>query len=152
MSINQNHCPGGTGMVYIMTNAVYNNKVAAFRRESNGTLTFMNLYSTGGGGTDGGVDPLSSQGSLIMACRGSYLFAVNAGTNTISSFRAAPSGETHAGGRDAIRGTDAQQHGYIREYSLCVQHGQKRQQLSLKYCRFSYPRQWSAHHHTRFHP
>lgn len=91
-----------TGMVYAMTNAISNNEVIAFRRGVNGTLTRVAAYETGGCGTGpmeispatppDGIDPLASQGSLILSPDGNYLFAVNAGSNSISCFRVANNG------------------------------------------------------------
>jgi 6-phosphogluconolactonase len=75
------------GMVYIMTNRIAENEIAAFRRFKDGTLALRDFFPTGGSGTDGGVDPLSSQDSLILSRCGRFLFNVNAGSNTITSFR-----------------------------------------------------------------
>jgi len=81
------------GMVYAMTNAVCN-EVIAFRRRSNGTLTRIKAYDTGGSGTgEAIIDPLGSQGSLILSRCGTFLFAVNAGSNSISSFRVSKCGK-----------------------------------------------------------
>ncbi len=91
-----------SGMVYIMTNSSENNAVAAFRRKGDGTLSLMNLYSTRGQGTgthevsdatpDDGVDTLASQGSLVLSGDRNLLFAVNAGSHSISSFKVAEDG------------------------------------------------------------
>lgn len=85
-----------TGMVYTMTNASECNEVIAFHRGINGTFTRMDAYATGGSGTGSmkvspatpanGIDPLTSQGSLSLSPDGNFLFAVNAGSNSISSF------------------------------------------------------------------
>ncbi|MEN6462895.1 MAG: beta-propeller fold lactonase family protein [Syntrophomonas sp.] len=81
------------GMVYAMTNSAVRNKVIAFRRGINGKLIRIKAYATGGRGTgERIVDPLSSQGSLILSRNGRFLFAVNAGSNSISSFRVSSSG------------------------------------------------------------
>jgi 6-phosphogluconolactonase (cycloisomerase 2 family) len=65
----------------------------AFSRGTNGTLTRINAYATGGSGTGANtVDPLASQGSVILSQSGHFLFAVNAGSNTISSFRVSENG------------------------------------------------------------
>lgn len=88
-------------MVYIMTNSAGNNEVAAFRRMSSGVLVPANRYGTrgSGSGTRGvspspgsGVDPLGSQGSLTLSPDGRFLFAVNAGSNSISAFRVSSDG------------------------------------------------------------
>jgi len=82
------------GAVYSMTNAAANNEVIAFRRRRNGTLTRINAYPTGGSGTgEAIVDPLGSQGSLILSHHGRFLFVVNAGSDSISSFRVSRRGE-----------------------------------------------------------
>lgn len=74
------------GMVYTMTNNI-NNSIVTFTRHPNGTLSCHNVYMTNGSGTGVQmVDPLGSQGSLIISRDGHFLFAVNAGNNTISSF------------------------------------------------------------------
>jgi 6-phosphogluconolactonase (cycloisomerase 2 family) len=77
-------------VVYSMTNAAVSNEVIAFRRGINGTLTRINAFATGGSGTGAQkVDPLSSQGSLILSRHGRvlFLFTVNAGSGSISSFQ-----------------------------------------------------------------
>ncbi|PKM77978.1 MAG: hypothetical protein CVU90_04495 [Firmicutes bacterium HGW-Firmicutes-15] len=76
------------GFVFAMTNTSETNEVIVFRRGKNGILTRLNAYDTGGSGTGTEiVDPLTSQGSLILSRDGRFLFAVNAGSNSISSFR-----------------------------------------------------------------
>ena len=80
------------GAVYTMTNALDGNEIAAFVRGSDGMLTSIGNYSTNGLGStefDGGegLDPLISADSIIVADNQSLLFAVNAGSDTISSFR-----------------------------------------------------------------
>lgn len=76
------------GVAYSMTNDAESNEIIAFSQHCDGTLTRMAAYSTGGSGTgEQIVDPLGSQGSIIVSCDGCFLFAVNAGSNSISSFR-----------------------------------------------------------------
>ena len=91
------------GMVYAMTNAARGNEVVALRRAADGTLTYGASYRTGGMGTgtrgvsatapNDGIDPLSSQGSLSVTRDGNFLFCVNAGSGSISSFRVSQAGE-----------------------------------------------------------
>jgi len=82
------------GMVFAMSNSSDSNQVIAFSRNMDGTLTRMKEYKTGGSGTGTQkVDPLSSQGSLIVSRYGNMLFAVNAGSNSISSFNISSNGE-----------------------------------------------------------
>ena len=76
------------GAVYVLTNQVLNT-VTVFNRASNGTLTSVGEFSTGGAGDpvaqpqDPPTDPLASQGALVLA-QNQFLFAVNAGSNQIS--------------------------------------------------------------------
>jgi 6-phosphogluconolactonase len=82
------------GAVYAMTNSADGNMIVAFKRNRNGTLTFLDSYSTEGVGSGGTIDPLGSQGSVVLsgaavttaANKRPGLFAVNAGSNQISSF------------------------------------------------------------------
>jgi len=81
-------------MFFAMSNSSDNNQVIAFLRNNDGMLTRMKEYKTGGNGTGiQKVDPLSSQGSLIVSRDGSMLFAVNSGSNSISSFNISNQGE-----------------------------------------------------------
>jgi len=92
--MNCKHKKRSRGVVYSMTNAAGTNQVVALRRSINGRLSFLNSYPTGGSGTgQATVDPLASQGSVILSRRGRYLFNVNAGSNTISSFRVSHHGK-----------------------------------------------------------
>jgi 6-phosphogluconolactonase len=76
----------GAGAVFVMTNAVDKNEVIAYRRASDGTLLEAGRFSTGGRGSGGNNDPLESQGSLILSEDHSLLFAVNAGSGSVSVF------------------------------------------------------------------
>jgi 6-phosphogluconolactonase len=75
------------GAVFVQTNAADHNKIIAFERASNGTLTNIGEFDTGGRGSGGVNDPLEAQGSLTLSQDRSLLFAVNAGSGTISTFR-----------------------------------------------------------------
>jgi 6-phosphogluconolactonase len=82
--------PGGTDeahAVFVMTNGADANEVVAFERTAYGTLGNPHRYKTDGRGSGGKVDPLSSQGSLTLSQDHSWLFAVNAGSGTVSVFR-----------------------------------------------------------------
>ncbi|MEQ1677289.1 MAG: beta-propeller fold lactonase family protein [Chitinophagaceae bacterium] len=70
------------GFVYTLSNQVNGNKVMVYRREGNGSLTFSASYATGGNGSGGG---LGNQGAVVID--DDVLLAVNAGSNSISSFR-----------------------------------------------------------------
>ena len=63
--------------------------MVAYQRSDDGTLSLTGTYDTGGvGGVLNGsaVDHLASQGSLTYDQQNSLLYAVNAGSNTVSAF------------------------------------------------------------------
>jgi len=75
--------------VFVQTDSPAGNRVLAYHRAWNGTLTYVASYATGGdGATAQGAtaDPLASQGSLVTADDGHVLLAVNAGSDTVSVF------------------------------------------------------------------
>jgi len=74
------------GAVFVMTNNVDKNEVIAYRRASDGTLQEGARFATGGRGSGGNNDPLESQGSLTLSQDHSLLFAVNAGSGSVSVF------------------------------------------------------------------
>jgi 6-phosphogluconolactonase len=73
--------------VYAMTNNATKNEVLVFAQGKNGSFESMGSFSTGGRGSGGVSDPLESQGSLTISDDHSLLFAVNAGSGTVSSLR-----------------------------------------------------------------
>ena len=98
---------GASGAVYTMTNDASENSILVYSRNSNGLLTFQGPVSTHGRGSGGILDPLQSQGSLALSQDGSFLFAANAGSGTITSFRVVPFGlvfvgEANSGGEGPI--------------------------------------------------
>lgn len=78
------------GAVYVMSNSPTDNSILAFSRANNGTLTPAGEFSTGGLGNGTVADALGSQGGLVMS--GQFLFAVNAGSDEISSLRIGKNG------------------------------------------------------------
>lgn len=78
---------GAQHAVFVMTNDAESNEVIAYERTQYGALHSPHKYQTGGRGSGGTVDPLGSQGSLTSSDDGSYLFATNAGSGTVSVFR-----------------------------------------------------------------
>ena len=73
--------------VYTLTNSSSGNAVAVFDRAPTGRLTPNGTVPTGGTGSGAG---LGSQGALVL--EGNRLFAVNAGSNTISALRVSGDG------------------------------------------------------------
>jgi 6-phosphogluconolactonase len=76
----------GAGAVFVMTNNVDKNEVVAYRRANDGALQESGRFATGGRGSGGNNDPLESQGSLTLSQDHSLLFAVNAGSGSVSVF------------------------------------------------------------------
>jgi 6-phosphogluconolactonase len=99
----------GPGAVYTLTNAPAGNAVAVFERSADGSLTSDGMVATGGSGTGAG---LGSQGALVLD--DDRLFAVNAGSNTISSL------EVERGNEVELE--DVASSGGVRPISLTV-HG-----------------------------
>ncbi len=80
------------GHVYTLTNQTAGNRVLDYKRAGDGTLTLVASYATGGNGSGGG---LGNQGAVILAGDDDdddVLLAVNAESNTISSFKITGSG------------------------------------------------------------
>ena len=77
---------GGSAMgaVYTQTNSQRGNAVWRLERGSDGSLTPVALYRTGGLGTGAG---LGSQGAVALSDDGRILAAVDAGSNDIAVFR-----------------------------------------------------------------
>jgi 6-phosphogluconolactonase len=69
------------GAVYTLTNGISGNAVKVFHRSGDGTLTPAGEYPTGGTGTGSG---LGNQGAVVLD--GRRLFAVNPGSDSVSSF------------------------------------------------------------------
>jgi DNA-binding beta-propeller fold protein YncE len=81
--------PGASHAVFVQTDNTAGNRVVAYHRAADGRLTPAGSYATGGRGgiLDGSVvDHTASQGSLAYDPAHARLYAVNAGSNTISVF------------------------------------------------------------------
>lgn len=80
------------GEVFTATDAVSGNAIVVYDRSTDGTLHAAGTYQTGGLGgalTGSVVDHLASQGSLAYDRGRGLLYAVNAGSNTITVFSVA---------------------------------------------------------------
>lgn len=111
----QPNAPQAVGAVYVMTNATAGNSILVYNRQANGNLKSVGQYYAGGTGTGAG---LGSQGSLILSPDNQWLFAVNAGSNSISSLRVSLSGlalvdTVDSGGTRPISLTFAKNHLYV---------------------------------------
>lgn len=77
------------GFVYILSNESSQNKVLVYQQQENGQLQYKTAVNTGGKGNDMG---LGSQGAVVISQSKKWLYAVNAGDNTISSFKVSSEG------------------------------------------------------------
>jgi 6-phosphogluconolactonase (cycloisomerase 2 family) len=82
---------GASNAVFVQTDNTAGNQVVAYTRAADGTLTLAGTYNTGGLGgqlTGSVVDHTASEGSLVYDSAHGLLYAVNAGSNTLSVFAA----------------------------------------------------------------
>ena len=82
----------GGGAVFVQTDDLQHNSIVAFTRGTDGHLNRVGEVLTGGRGgveQDVPLDSLASQDSLAYDAGHHLLFAVNAGSNTVTSFRVA---------------------------------------------------------------
>ena len=75
---------GSGGAVYTLSNGSASNRVIVFDRGAGGNLHAAHSFATGGLGTGAN---LGSQGALSLNPDGSRLYAVNAGSDSLSVFR-----------------------------------------------------------------
>jgi 6-phosphogluconolactonase (cycloisomerase 2 family) len=83
------HAFGRDNAVFVQTDGLSGNQIVAYDRADNGALTQAGIYSTDGLGgqlTGSVVDHTASQGALSYDRAANLLFAVNAGSNTVSVF------------------------------------------------------------------
>lgn len=69
--------------VYVMTNNGIPNQIAEYRRDANGSLSYVNQFSTGGNGD--GTELEGAHSPLFFQASTNRFYAVNAGSNTISA-------------------------------------------------------------------
>ncbi len=91
--------PKATSALYTETNATTGNEVLAYSRASDGSLTSIGSYSTGGTGmglpTYAGAIPIpngGASGALAINPAGTFLYAVDAGSNDVAAFSVATAG------------------------------------------------------------
>jgi 6-phosphogluconolactonase len=73
------------GGVFTQTNDATGNAVIAYARRADGSLSYLGTYPTGGLGT-APASGLGSQGAVLLTPNERFLFAVNAGSDQVSSF------------------------------------------------------------------
>jgi 6-phosphogluconolactonase len=82
-SISMDAKAGTAGYVYTLSNQAAGNQVLVYSRSASGHINFIGAYPTGGNGTGSG---LGSQGAVVLSEDKSVLLAVNAGSNSVTSF------------------------------------------------------------------
>ena len=130
---------GPDHVVFAQTDNPTGNTVVAYDRSADGHLTQAGIYPTGGlGGVLAGsvVDHTASQGALAFDQRHNLLYAVNAGSNTVSVFavfgdrlaliQVVPSGGAFpvsvAVGRDLVYVLNAENGGSLQGYRVLLGH------------------------------
>lgn len=81
----------GTGQVFTMTNAESGNEILIFNHHPQQGLVGAGSVATGGDGTGAG---LGNQGGVILSKHHRWLYAVNAGSDSVSVFRVRKDGLT----------------------------------------------------------
>ena len=81
----------GGSVVWAQTNEISGNHIVVYDRASDGTLSQAGTYATGGNGGAAAPgtesDHLATQGSLVYDPGHSVLIAVNAGSDTVTTFK-----------------------------------------------------------------
>jgi 6-phosphogluconolactonase len=88
--------------VYTETNSAAGNHILVYRVKGDGSLSLQATTASGGLGTDKG---LGSQGSLALDKNHEWLYAVNAGSNSVSSFKVHENGSLTLAHTESTEGT-----------------------------------------------
>jgi DNA-binding beta-propeller fold protein YncE len=83
------HSPHSGSPVFVQTDSLKGNTIVAYDQAANGSLVQAGTYATGGvGGQEPGTGPdhLASQGALAYDSAHHLLYAVNAGSDTLTVF------------------------------------------------------------------
>lgn len=72
------------GKIFMITNAIAGNQLQIYARSTTGPARLLSSLASGGTGTGSG---LGSQGAVTISTNGRYVFVVNAGSNTVSTFK-----------------------------------------------------------------
>lgn len=87
-SVNDHRSQAGH-YLYTETNEAGVNQIYNYKAGNDGSLSFQGAVSSGGAGSGAG---LGSQGALVLSEDHEWLFAVNAGSNSVSSFKVGSDG------------------------------------------------------------
>ena len=103
----------GSGFIYLQSNAASQNSILVYQQQSNGSLHLQATVSSGGNGSGSG---LGNQGAIVINENEKWIFAVNAGSNSVSSFKIANSGNVtlaHTIGTGGIRPVSVTTHNRV---------------------------------------
>ncbi len=75
--------------VYTESNDAGTNHVVIYKKNADGSLTHQSNVASGGAGTG---SLFGSQGALVLDNKHEWLYAVNAGSNSVSSFKVGDNG------------------------------------------------------------
>jgi hypothetical protein len=84
----KDQAPSGHAL-FVETDQAGSNSVISYTRGTDGTVSYVATYPTGGAGAaaaGSAADPLASQGGLALVDNGAELIATNPGSNTVSVF------------------------------------------------------------------
>ncbi|MEN9324114.1 MAG: hypothetical protein RL699_1894 [Bacteroidota bacterium] len=101
-SKDENNAQNAKGFVFTMSNAISGNELLQYKINADGVLSLIATVPTTGLGTGSN---LSSQGSLILSANKEFIFAVNAGDHSISTFGLLPTGAIAFVGKYNLQGT-----------------------------------------------
>jgi 6-phosphogluconolactonase (cycloisomerase 2 family) len=108
--------------VYTTSNAATGNQVLAFTRRPSGNLEAAGTFATGGLGTGGS---LGNQSGIVLDPSDRWLFVVNAGDGTVSSFQITETGLTLVD-TEPSGGVSAHQPDGFPKLALRAQRGESR--------------------------
>jgi 6-phosphogluconolactonase (cycloisomerase 2 family) len=100
-SKDENNAQNAKGYVFTMSNAISGNELLQYKINADGVLSLIATVPTTGLGTGSN---LSSQGSLILSANKEFIFAVNAGDHSISTFGLLPTGAIAFVGKYNLQG------------------------------------------------
>ncbi|MBI3883553.1 MAG: beta-propeller fold lactonase family protein, partial [Sphingobacteriales bacterium] len=93
--------PTNSGYVFTMSNSTTSNELLQYTIENDGSLSFKQSLSTGGTGTGAG---LGDQGAVTLSTDKKFIFVVNAGDSSVSSFTISSVGAVALVGKYSLAG------------------------------------------------
>ncbi len=100
--LNRENNESSSHYLYTVGNGAEKNDIICYKIKSNGMLQWNGATASGGKGTG---KSLGSQGALVLSNNHEWLFAVNAGSNTVSSFKVKADGNLMLAYTESTMGT-----------------------------------------------